>query len=639
MTRFTLWSLAAVAAVSVCSGCESGMSGFATNDLDGSAPSPASPGAPTPFDDEGGAGTNDVDGGWAPAAGDGAISPTGSGLQPDGAPNAAPRGATLPYVEYEAENGTTNGTLLGPSRAVNDPDVFNSIAGESSGREAVELSATGQNVSFTTTSVANSVVVRFVIPDSADGSGQQATLGLYVNGTRVQSLSLTSQFAWAYGNPATTDSTTNNPSDGYARHFYDEARVLLGTDIPEGSTVALQEDASDTAGYYVIDLIDLEEVPPALSQPAGTLSVSSYGATGNGTTDDGQAIQNAINDAEGKGMNVWIPPGTYLDASTVLSVQNVAVYGAGMWQSTLEGASARFVCAGSGCQISDLALLGEVTLRDDSNSISGISGLFGTGSAITNVWVEHFTTGSFIGENGKTPASGLVFHGARVRDLFADGINFDNGTSNSTVEQSSVRNSGDDGFASWSYAGAGDPANTGNVFQFDTVQLPWRANCFAIYGGTGNSIEDDVCADVVTYPGIYIDQEFDSHPFGGTTTVARDTILRGGGLFYGTQWGALTVSGYDPASPMTGISISDVDIEDATFGGVFFIGPKDSIDGAQLTNLTINGAGTYGLVVDPTASGSATATNVVVTNPAVGGMQNGAPSAWTFTRGAGDIGW
>ena len=202
---------------------------------------------------------------------------------PDGAPAPPARGATLPYVEYEAESGTTNGTLLGPSRAVNDPDVFQSIAGESSGREAVKLSAPGQYVRFTTTSAANSVVVRFVIPDSQDGAGLSATLGLYVNGARVQSLSLTSAFAWAYGDPQTTDTTTNSPSDGYAHHFYDEARVLLPADIPAGATVALQEDASDTASYYVIDLVDLEEVPAALAQPANTLSITTYGATADGT--------------------------------------------------------------------------------------------------------------------------------------------------------------------------------------------------------------------------------------------------------------------------------------------------------------------------------------------------------------------
>jgi len=569
----------------------------------------------------------------------GASSPAADGATPDGAPAPPARGAAVPYVEYEAETGTTNGTLLGPGRSVNDPNVFASIAGESSGRQAVELEGTGQYVRFTTTSAANSIVLRFVIPDSADGAGLQASLGLYVNGVRVASLALTSQFAWAYGDPETTDATTNNPCDGYARHFYDEARLLLPADLPAGTTIALQRDAQDIAAYYVIDLIDLEEVPAALPQPAGTLSVLSYGATGNGTTDDGQAIQNTIDDAQSKGMGVWLPPGTYLDSATVLDVNDVAVYGAGMWRSTLQGASARFVCGATACRFSNLALLGDITLRDDSASVAGISGVFGTDSQIEDVWVEHFTTGAWIGTNGNVATSGLLVHGARVRDTFADGINFCNGTSNSTIEQSSARNTGDDGFASWAYAGAGDPANTGNVFRFDTVQLPWRANCFALYGGTGNAIEDSVCDDVVTYPGIFVDQEFDSHPFGGTTTIARDTIARAGGLMYSQEWGALTVSGHDSASPITGVSISDVEIEDATYAGLLFIGPNDAIDGASLAGITITGAGTYGIAVAPTASGTATAANVVVTSPATGGLQNGAPSAWTFARGAGDTGW
>ena len=50
--------------------------------------------------------------------------------------------------------------------------------------------------------------------------------------------------------------------------------------------------------------------------------------------------------------------------------------------------------AGAGAASPNLALLGDVTLRDDGDSISGISGFFGTGSRITDVWVEHFTTGA-----------------------------------------------------------------------------------------------------------------------------------------------------------------------------------------------------------------------------------------------------
>ncbi|HEY8088752.1 MAG TPA: glycosyl hydrolase family 28-related protein, partial [Polyangiaceae bacterium] len=527
----------------------------------------------------------------------------------------------------------------GPSRAVDAANVFDSIAGESSGRRAVKLAGSGQYVRFKTTSAANSAVVRFVIPDSADGTGASATLGLYVNGARVTSLALGSKYAWAYGDAQTTDATTNAPSDGHARHFYDEARVLLPQDVPAGATVALQQDATDTAAYYVVDLVDLEEVPAAFTQPAGTVSVATCGATGNGTSDDGQAIQTCIDQAQGSGQNVWIPAGTYLDAGTVLNVKNVAVFGAGMWRTTLTGASARFACGGTACRISDLALLGDVTLRNDGNSIAGISGDFGSGSQLENVWIEHFTTGAWIGTNGNAPTSGLLVHGARIRDLFADGVNFCNGTSISTVEQSTARNTGDDGFASWAYAGAGDPANTGNTFRFDTVQLPWRANCFAIYGGQGNAVEDSLCADVVTYPGIFVDQEFDAHPFAGTTTIARDTVVRGGGQMFGAQWGALTLSGHDAASPMTGIVVQDVDLQAATYAGVLFIGPSTAMQGVTLDGVSIESAGSYGIQVASSASGSATASDVVVTGAATGGMSNGAPGAFTLTRQTGDSGW
>jgi hypothetical protein len=577
----------------------------------------------------------------------------GSSVVPDDSPSPPPpdddvytppscnpattRGAAVPYQEYEAEDGQTTGSVIGPSVAVNDPNVFNSIAGESSGRRAVKLSGAGQNLQFTTTCVANSVVVRYVIPDSSDGSDATATLGLYVNGSRVESLALTTRYSWAYGNPTMTDGTTNNPSDGYARHFYDEVRVLLPNDVPSGTTVALQQDASDTAAYYVIDLVDLEEVPPAPAQPANSLSVTDYGATPNDGSDDGAAIAKCLNAASVEGKTVWIPEGTYLDSSTSLVAQNVTVQGAGMWRSTIQGASSELVCNGGSCVFSDLAIFGDVTLRDDQNGVHAVAGPFGNNSKITNVWMEHFTTGPWIGQSGSAPIDGMVISGCRVRDLYADGINLNTGTSDTTVEQCQARNTGDDAFASWS---SGSGPNTNNVFQFDTVQVTWRANCYAIYGGTNNAIEDSVCTDTVTYPGIFIDQDFDSSPFGGTTTVARDSIYRGGGNMYGKPWGALTVDGNQMSSPITGIDIDTVDIENATFSGVYFVGPNDAIQDLVLTGVTIANPGTYGINVDPSATGSTTATNVVVTNPGSGmGLYNQAPSVYTIDRGGGDTGW
>ncbi len=143
----------------------------------------------------------------------------------------------------------------------------------------------------------------------------------------------------------------------------------------------------------------------------------------------------------------------------------------------------------------------------------------------------------------------------------------------------------------------------------------------------------------MSYPGIFVDQEFDAHDFAGTTTIARDSIVRAGGPMFGAQWGALTVSGHDAASAITGVTIEDVDIHDATYAGLLFVGPNDAIDGVSLSGVTIDGSGTNGIEVASTASGSATATNVVVTGSAATGLQNGAGGAWTFTRQSGDTGW
>ena len=110
-------------------------------------------------------------------------------------PAAATRGASLPYFEYEAEDSTaatTNGTVLPVSTTEGN------IASEASGRTAVRLQGTGQNVSFTLKHRANSIVVRYSIPDAPQGGVATATLGLYVGGVR-QDLNLTSRYSWSNG--------------------------------------------------------------------------------------------------------------------------------------------------------------------------------------------------------------------------------------------------------------------------------------------------------------------------------------------------------------------------------------------------------------------------------------------------------
>ena len=79
----------------------------------------------------------------------------------------AGRGAQLGIVGQEAENATTNGTIL-PF----DTSAY-TLSGEASGRQAVQLTP-GQYVAFTLTQRANAVTIRYAIPDAPIGEWTQA---------------------------------------------------------------------------------------------------------------------------------------------------------------------------------------------------------------------------------------------------------------------------------------------------------------------------------------------------------------------------------------------------------------------------------------------------------------------------------
>src|SRR5271154_5593146 len=82
------------------------------------------------------------------------------------------RGATIPWTTYEAEQASTNGTVLGPDYTGRTP------AREASGRRCVRLGTTGQYLEFSAKTDAQGLVVRYCTPDSPDGHGTDATLSL-----------------------------------------------------------------------------------------------------------------------------------------------------------------------------------------------------------------------------------------------------------------------------------------------------------------------------------------------------------------------------------------------------------------------------------------------------------------------------
>lgn len=534
----------------------------------------------------------------------------------------AGRGATLPYTEYEAEAGSTNAARLGPST------TYLNLASEASGRQAVRLSATGQFVTVTLTAPANSIVVRYSIPDSADGAGLTAPLSLYAGTTKIASLSLNSIYSWVYG----TYPYTNVPSQGSPHHFFQESRALIAAQ-PAGTVLSLQKDATDTAAWYDIDLVDAEQVAPALTAPAGYVSATAQGATPDDGTDDSAALDSAVAAARAAGTGVWLPTGTF-DFNRHVNLASVTVRGAGQWYTTLRGKNGKggLFSTGGDVHIADLRILGDVRFRDDANFDTGIEGNFGTGSSVQNVWIEKTKVGMWIDSGTR----GLLVTGVRIRDTFADGVNIHSDVQDTQLIQSTVRNTGDDGLAMFSESAA----VTRTAYRFDTVQLPMLANAVGIYGGNGNSVEDSVLSDtVVASSGVAVSTRF-GQPFSGPTSVLRITLDRTGGFEFNWQKQLPALWIYADLSDITTpVLVRDVSITAATYQGVWFsniFGTGRRITSVTLDHVAIAGAGTWGLQAS-NVTGNATVSFVTVTGAAAGGAS--LSPGFTLTRGEGNSGF
>ncbi|MEK0317694.1 RICIN domain-containing protein [Cohnella sp. 56] len=535
----------------------------------------------------------------------------------------AARGADLPYTTYEAEGMATNGQLVSGSR------IYGTLSAESSGRQAVTLAAEGDYVSFKTAAAANFLNLRYSIPDSADGAGQDATLSLYVNGQKRGTLALTSKFGWVYGKYP----YSNNPADGDAHRFYDEAQQPVG-DISAGATVMLRKDAGDTAASYTIDFAELELAPDALSMPAGYVSALQYGAVPDDGEDDTAALKSAIAAAREGGFGLWLPAGTYRLSGGPLEVSGVTIAGAGMWHTKLAGAG--FMGSGDRVNVRDLTVDVGVNARRDALSEAAFDGAFGSGSSIMNVWIRHAKAGVWttLSDDGTLNTEGLYVGGLRVRDTYADGVHFSTGTKHSMLEHSSIRNTGDDAVALWSDPRQGvsdERARTeGNVIRFNTIQLPALADNVAVFGGKDNAIRDNVIADTMGFgAGIAVSTRFNPVPFSGTTVVERNTLLRTGGREpnWNQDFGAIWLFAGDKPIDAD-IVIRNNEAIDSTYQGFYTNGDKSVLAGdgrkVRVENLVIDGAGTWGLHVNSDARGSVTLANVLVRGTKLGRTFNGA---------------
>jgi hypothetical protein len=535
-------------------------------------------------------------------------------------------GATLPYVEVQAENSATSGTVIGPSA------VYGTLPAEASYRKAVTLSA-GQYVEFTTPVATNSIDFRYSIPDTSGGSVYTTPINFSIDGTTSTAFTLTNAYSWYYGGYPFTNSPGSNP-----HHFYDESHRLFPTTYAAGTKFRFTATSTTT-----IDFADFENVAGALAQPSGSVSVTSEGADPTGAADSTAAFQAAIT-AAGPGGTVWIPEGTFkIPGSTSgcgsgcshLVLNNVTIKGAGMWRSVITGNAPGFYGGyapngSSNVHLSDFAIFGNVQERNDGDQVNGIGGAL-SNSTVDRVWIEHEKVGAWM----DGPMDGLVFSGMRIRDTTADGVNFHGSVTNSKVTNSDLRNLGDDGLATWADQGIGADAN--DSFDHDTVQYPILANGIAIYGGHDNAVTDNrvIDAGLTQGGGIHVAQRFASTPL-GATSVLRNTLIRDGSLDPNWQFGvgALWFDARDAA--MAGkVTVDNILIQQSPFEAIQFVSGS-SITNVSINNATIQNTGTW--VVQEQVGGSATISNSTATGTQAPGAVYNCGVGFTLTDGGGNSG-
>jgi hypothetical protein len=566
----------------------------------------------------------------------------------------AGRGAEVAFLEQEAENAVTNGTVIGPDRAAY------TLAAEASGRRAVQLDP-GEWVEFILPRATNAITVRYALPDAPNGGGITAPLQVSVDGRNRHTMTLTSQYSYLYNQypfsndpnagllhpdwwvtecqcvPNTQSPAFEPPTPFRPMHFYDEQRLRLAKTYPAGTALRLTAPAGTQAAWTIIDLLDSELVGPP-RRVSKSVNVVDFGADPSGRRDSADAFDRAIAFAKRKNRPVYIPPGTF-QVNRHIIVDDVTIIGAGNWYSVVKGREVALsepapdgsVHTGVGfygewaddggsrnVHLSGFAIEGDVRERIDTDQVNGIGGAM-SDSTIDGLYIHHTKVGIWF----DGPMDNVRVTNNIIVDQIADALNFHRGVTNSVAANNFVRNTGDDGMAMWSH----EVENVNNRFDRNTVQTPTLANGIAIYGGEDITVSGNLVADPLREgSALQLGSRFGATPFEGHVWITDNTTVRAG--TYELNWniglGALWMYALERTIDAD-IQVVGDHFLDNTYNALMIVsefGVKDlySISNVHFKDIRVDGAGTS--VFSARAEGSASFENVDVRNIGWWGVNN-----------------
>ena len=550
-------------------------------------------------------------------------------------------GATTRFVSYEGESGLLNG---GASIAflTNAPTTpFSSPELEASGHAYVQLNSTDQSITWTNDTTQNftAINLRSCIPDALTGGGITSSIDLYVNGVFRQALSVNSMQNYCYEGTNYNGQADKNPADGNPRGFWNDTHAfVVGAPVAPGDTITLQKDAANSATFYYVDVVDMEDPGPPLIQPPHSLSITDYGAvSNNAAVDNTTAINNCFKAAQSQGKIAWIPPGTFYFSAIHggLQASGIMIQGAGPWYSTLYR-----VTPGNNSQgVANIITTTSSTLRDLSldcngsnragNNNNGAVNFSGNNWLVDDVWIQHVTSAFWCAGVGGTAQN------CRVLSVWSDGGNFNNVQSangigmNLTYSNNFVRGTGDDAMAinSVNYNTFGSTTYyyttlSNIVYCNNTAIGAWGGKGIGIYGGIDDVVTNNLLRDTARYIGLGVGKFGVNGSALISATVMGNTVLRCGGNGYSQQQPAMMMgNGGDGQSVGTVANAycASNTIIDPVFSGVGFTTGTNIV----FQYNTIINPGQDGITLGGGSLGTGIIGNAIIYSNSVSGLQPG----------------
>ena len=501
-------------------------------------------------------------------------------------------GASFPYTRYEAERGRLDRAhVVSLDERLTVDKMLDSTAIEAGEQSYVELEGEGSSVSFTAEVPGNAIDLRFTLPDHKAGS-----VDIRVNGEKAATFNLSSETAYQYVQKSKVFDEEKDKLAGqgpiHSRFQFDEVHALLNRQVNPGDTVSVVRTGSEGHAYG-IDFIELEQALPEIQRPDNSVSITdddltvteevepgkfqtrSVHAWANDGKDDSEAFLAALKRASDEKKTLYIPRGTFeFDRQLVVrhspdDNHQLMIQGAGIWYSNIhftksgiEEGGILLEHASHHLVFRDFYMDSNLKSRHDENAhYKGFQGVT-KNSQFVNLWIEHFECGFWMGDyvNQKDmqyTENMLVDH-SRIRNNFADGLNYSQGSRDSAVRNSNVRGNGDDGLASWSSHAQSKPddpvqyvsnaRHTDNIeFTHNTIELGWRAGGIGFFGGSGQKAENNLITGNFEGAGIRLNTVFGGHNCDWNLTlnkrasIQRNKIVRSGTQddYYGGSRGAI----------------------------------------------------------------------------------------------------